>query len=45
MMKVDLPIPLKPGQKISFKLDWNYKLANRSDFLRFGGARGGYEPF
>src|SRR5688572_30510386 len=45
MMKVDLPTPLKPGQKISFKLDWNYKLANRSDFLRFGGARGGYEPF
>jgi len=45
MMKVDLPVPLKPGQKISFKLDWNYKLANRSDFLRFGGARGGYEPF
>ncbi|HEX6848939.1 MAG TPA: M1 family peptidase, partial [Chitinophagaceae bacterium] len=43
MMKVDLPTPLKPGQKISFKLDWNYKLANRSDFLRFGGARGGYE--
>ncbi len=45
MMKVDLPTPLKPGQKISFKLDWNYKLANRSDNLRFGGARGGYEPF
>ena len=45
MMKVDLPTPLKPGQKISFKLDWNYKLANRADRLRFGGARGGYEPF
>jgi hypothetical protein len=45
MMKVDLATPLKPGQKISFRLDWNYKLANRSDFLRFGGARGGYEPF
>ena len=45
MMKVDLPVPLKPGQKISFKLDWNYKIANRGDFLRFGGARGGYENF
>ncbi len=45
MMKVDLPTPLKPGQKFAFKLDWNYKLANRGDFLRFGGARGGYENF
>jgi hypothetical protein len=45
MMKVDLLTPLKPGQKVSFNLDWNYKLANRSDFNRFGGARGGYEPF
>jgi Peptidase family M1 domain len=45
MMKVDLPTPLKPGQKISFNLDWNYKIANRGDFLRFGGARGGYENF
>lgn len=45
MMKVDLPAPLKPGQKISFRLDWNYKIANRGDFIRFGGARGGYENF
>ena len=45
MMKIDLPAPLKPGQQISFKIDWNYKLANRGDFLRFGGARGGYEHF
>lgn len=45
MMKVDLPVPLKPGQKFVFKVDWNYKLANRGDFLRFGGARGGYEHF
>jgi len=45
MMKIDLPVPLKPGQKYSFKVDWNYKLANRGDFLRFGGARGGYENF
>jgi len=45
MMKLDLPVPLKPGQKFVFKLDWNYKLANRGDFIRFGGARGGYEHF
>ena len=45
MMKVDLPVPLKPGQKFVFKVDWNYKLANRGDFIRFGGARGGYEHF
>jgi hypothetical protein len=45
MMKVDLPVPIKPGQKFIFNVDWNYKLANRGDFLRFGGARGGYENF
>ncbi len=45
MMKVDLPLPLKPGQKFVFKVDWNYKIANRGDFIRFGGARGGYENF
>jgi len=45
MMKVDLPVPLKPGQKFVFNVDWNYKIANRGDFLRFGGARGGYENF
>ncbi|MDZ4796052.1 MAG: M1 family metallopeptidase [Bacteroidota bacterium] len=45
MMKIDLPVPLKPGQKFIFKVDWNYKLANRGDFIRFGGARGGYENF
>ncbi|MBK7562300.1 MAG: M1 family metallopeptidase [Chitinophagaceae bacterium] len=45
MMKVDLPVPLKPGQKFIFNVDWNYLLANRGDFIRFGGARGGYENF
>ncbi len=45
MMRVELPAPLKPGQKFVFNVDWNYKLANRADFIRFGGARGGYEPF
>ena len=45
MMKVDLPVPLKPGQKFAFNVEWNYKIANRGDFIRFGGARGGYENF
>lgn len=44
-MKVELAQPLKPGQKISFNVSWNYKIADRSNFIRFGGARGGYEPF
>jgi hypothetical protein len=45
MMRVELPAPLKPGQRFVFNVEWNYKLANRSDFFRFSGARGGYEPF
>jgi Peptidase family M1 domain len=45
MMKVDLATPLKPGQKFVFNVDWNYKIVNRGDFTRFGGARGGYENF
>ena len=45
MMKVDLSYSLKPGQKFVFNVVWDYKLANRGDFLRFGGARGGYERF
>ena len=45
MMKVDLPIALKPGQKFIFNVDWNYKIVNRGDFVRFAGARGGYENF
>ncbi len=45
MLKLDLPVPLKPGQKYVFKVEWNYKIANRGDFVRFGGARGGYENF
>ena len=41
MMRVDLPIPLKPGEKIIFKVEWNYKIPER---LKIGG-RGGYEFF
>ena len=42
MMRVELPVPLKPGQKFIFNLDWNYKIVDR---MQFGGARGGYEFF
>lgn len=41
MMRVELPAPLKPGQRFTFKLDWNYKLADR----QARGGRGGYEYF
>jgi hypothetical protein len=41
MMRVELPAPLKPGQKFVFKCDWNYKIPDR---LTMGG-RGGYEFF
>ncbi len=41
MMRVELPTPLKPGQRFTFKLDWNYKITDRG--TRRG--RGGYEFF
>ncbi len=41
MMRIDLPTPLKSGQKFSFKIDWNYFIADR---MKYGG-RGGYEYF
>lgn len=41
MMRVDLPVPLKPGEKTVFKIEWNYKIPER---LKIGG-RGGYELF
>jgi hypothetical protein len=41
MMRVELPQPLKPGQKFVFKIDWYYYLVDR---MRSGG-RGGYEFF
>ncbi|MFM2392863.1 MAG: hypothetical protein RLZZ546_845 [Bacteroidota bacterium] len=45
MMKVDLPVPLKSGQKYVMNVDWSYKIVDRMNFLEFGGARGGYEFF
>lgn len=41
MMRVELPMVLKPGQRFVFKLDWNYKISNRTE----RGGRGGYEFF
>jgi len=41
MMRVDLPAPLKPGQKFVLNIDWTYKIADR--FSK--GGRGGYEYF
>ncbi len=41
MMRIDLPVALKPGQKFVFNLDWNYKISDRNVF----GGRGGYELF
>lgn len=41
MMRIDLPVALKPGQKFVFKIDWNYKIPDRLVW----GSRGGYELF
>ena len=41
MMRVELPTSLKPGQKFTFSISWNYKISDR---LKYGG-RGGYEYF
>ncbi|HCY89406.1 MAG TPA: aminopeptidase, partial [Chitinophagaceae bacterium] len=41
MMRVDLPQPLKPGQRFVFNVDWDYYLVDR---MKMGG-RGGYEYF
>ncbi|MGJ7033919.1 M1 family metallopeptidase [Niabella hirudinis] len=41
MMRVDLPVPLKPGQRFQFKIAWSYKIPDRITY----GGRGGYELF
>jgi hypothetical protein len=41
MMRIDLPAPLKTGEKYVFSIDWNYKEYDRMVF----GQRGGYEFF
>ncbi|HTE29229.1 MAG TPA: M1 family metallopeptidase, partial [Chryseolinea sp.] len=41
MMRVDLPTPLKPGQKYKLNIQWTYKVSDRS----VQGGRGGFEYF
>lgn len=41
MMRVELPAPLKAGQRFVFNLDWDYKISDRMG----EGGRGGYEYF
>jgi hypothetical protein len=41
MMRIDLPAPLKPGEKFAFGIDWNYKI-NEQKVL---GGRSGFEYF
>ena len=41
MMRIELPTPLKPGQKFTFKVDWNFKITDRMTVA----GRGGYEFF
>ncbi|MCC9136803.1 M1 family metallopeptidase [Pontibacter silvestris] len=41
MMRVDLPSPLKPGQNVTFSIDWHHNINNA---LTLGG-RSGYEFF
>ncbi|MGZ3880052.1 MAG: M1 family metallopeptidase [Flavisolibacter sp.] len=41
MMRVELPQPLKSGQKFVFNCDWYYKISDRMSM----GGRGGYEYF
>jgi Peptidase family M1 domain len=45
MMKVELPKPLKPGEKYTMTIDWSYKIVDRMNFYDFSDARGGYEYF
>jgi hypothetical protein len=42
MMRIDLPVALKSGEKISFNIEWSYKDYDR---LMFTEGRGGYEYF
>jgi len=37
MMRVDLPQPMKSGEKISFDIDWSYNIVDRSVFRQRSG--------
>ncbi|MBL7873012.1 MAG: M1 family metallopeptidase [Cyclobacteriaceae bacterium] len=41
MMRVDLPQPLKSGEKVTFQVAWSYTINDRN----FQGGRSGYEYF
>jgi len=41
MMRVNLPQPLKPGEKFSFNIEWNFNINDRMA----QGGRSGYEYF
>lgn len=41
MMRIDLPTPLKPKEKVSFSIKWWYNINN----YRVDGGRSGYEEF
>jgi hypothetical protein len=41
MMRVEMPTPLKSGQKFVFNVGWDYKITDRMAL----GGRGGYEFF
>jgi Peptidase family M1 domain len=41
MMRIDLAVPMKTGDKYSFKVEWSYVEKDRNKF----GERGGYEFF
>lgn len=41
MMRIDLPQPLKSGEKYSFSIDWSYNINDRMTH----GQRSGYEYF
>lgn len=41
MMRIELPVPLRPGASFKFFVKWNYKIPDRLDH----GGRGGYEYF
>lgn len=41
MMRVDLPVTLKPRQQLVFTIKWNYKISDRQKY----NGRGGYEYF
>ena len=41
MMRINLPEPLKPGQNVTFSIDWWYNINDRMSM----GGRSGYEYF